>query len=222
MSVDQKIIIEQIDSILNQSFKFIKRADYSDLSDLHYNKTVEYITLLSATIERFAPPGSRYLGNMYALFENYGEDRPLNLSALFGILKALRNDYENGYLQRIHELIHADIFSDFLEMADYLIKEGYKDPAAVIAGGVIEEHLRKLCQKNNIEIIKDDSRYKTADSLNSELAKANVYKKLDQKSITAWLDLRNKAAHGKYDDYTINQVELMLQGIRDFISRCAA
>lgn len=128
----------------------------------------------------------------------------------------------NSLLANIDELIHADIFTGFLEMGYYLLEEGYKDPAAVLAGGTLEEHLRKLCQKNNIEIKKDDSRYKSADRLNSELANVNVYTKLDQKSITAWLDLRNKAAHGKYDDYTKGQVELMLQGIRDFISRCTA
>ena len=104
-------------------------------------------------------------------------------------------------------------------MADYLLEEGYKDPAAVLAGGTLEEHLRKLCQKNDIEIMKDISHYRKADSLNADLAGANVYSKLDQKSVTAWLDLRNKAAHGKYDEYTKEQVALMVQSLRDFISR---
>ena len=80
----------------------------------------------------------------------------------------------NSLLAKFHELVHADIFTDFLEMADYLLEEGYKDPAAVLAGGTLEEHLRKLCHKKNIEIMKDDSHYKTADSLNANLAGANV------------------------------------------------
>jgi hypothetical protein len=62
---------------------------------------------------------------------------------------------------------------------------------------------------------------KKADSLNSDLAKAEVYTKLDQKSVTTWLDLRNKAAHGKYDKYTKAQVELMVQGVTDFLVRMA-
>jgi len=60
---------------------------------------------------------------------------------------------------------------------------------------------------------------KRADALNSELASATVYSKLDQKSVTAWLDPRNKAAHGKYTEYTTEQVALTLQGVRDFTSR---
>lgn len=136
-----------------------------------------------------------------------------------GLLRALRADYAAGYLQPIIELIHADLFSDFLEMADHLIEQGYKDPAAVIAGSVLEEHLRKLCDKNGIDVKKPDGTPKKADTLNSELAGANVYSKLDQKNVTAWLDLRNKAAHGKYGEYTKDQVALLIQSTRDFITR---
>ncbi len=40
-----------------------------------------------------------------------------------------------------------------------------------------------------------------------------------QKNVTAWLDLRNKAAHGEYGKYEADQVGLMIDGIRDFITR---
>ena len=38
--------------------------------------------------------------------------------------------------------------------------------------------------------------------MNNDLACGNSYTKLDQKSVTAWLDLRNRAAHGRYGDST--------------------
>ena len=88
----------------------------------------------------------------------------------------------------------------------------------MIAGSVLEEHLRKLCGKSGSPVIQNQNP-KKADTLNSELASANIYSKLDQKSVTAWLDLRNKAAHGKYSEYTKDQVALMVQAIRDFVSR---
>jgi uncharacterized protein (DUF2164 family) len=59
------------------------------------------------------------------------------------MLQAHRQDYEAGYLQSVVELVHADIFADFLEMADYLLQQGYKDPAAVITGSVFGAHLRE-------------------------------------------------------------------------------
>jgi hypothetical protein len=55
--------------------------------------------------------------------------------------------------------------------------------------------------------------------LNADLAKAGKYDKGDQKQVTAWLDLRNKAAHGKYTEYTKERVDLMLDGVRNFVSR---
>ena len=86
-------------------------------------------------------------------------------------------------------------------MSTYLLEEGYKDPSAVLTGSVLEEHIRKLCEKNNISIFQGIKPIK-ADALNAELVKANIYSKLDQKNVTAWLDLRNKAAHGKYNEYS--------------------
>ena len=64
-----------------------------------------------------------------------------------------------------------------------------------------------------------DDKPKKADQLNADLANASVYSKLDLKSVTSWLDLRNKAAHGKYSQYTKEQVQLMIQSVQDFMSR---
>lgn len=139
-----------------------------------------------------------------------------------GILKAAKQEIDGGWIFTVKGLISAEIFSDFLEMGDYLLKEGYKDPAAVMTGSVLEEHIRQLCLRNSIpiETIKDGKPIpKKADLMNSELASGNIYNKLDQKSITSWLDLRNKAAHGQYAGYTKEQVELMYQGVTNFISR---
>jgi hypothetical protein len=46
----------------------------------------------------------------------------------------------------------------------------------------------------------------------------DVYGKLDQKNVTAWLDLRNKAARSHYSEHTHEQVALLLGGVRDFFS----
>ena len=87
-------------------------------------------------------------------------------------------------------------------MADYLTQQGYKDAAAVVVGSVLEQHLRKLSQRNSIDVVQSGGAPKKADALNSELAGATVYSKLVQKNVTAWLGLRNKAAHGEYTEYT--------------------
>jgi len=94
----------------------------------------------------------------------YGEDHPyykdfdkLVVSAdpndtkqARGILNSIKNEIEKGWLVTYKGLVTAEIFSDFLEMAEHLIAEKYKDPAAVVIGSTLEEHLRQLAIKNKI------------------------------------------------------------------------
>jgi len=145
-----------------------------------------------------------------------------NVNSGIAILKSIKDEIEGGWLITMKGLVTAEIFSDFIEMAEHLLSENYKDPAAVIIGSVLEEHLRQVCLKLGIEIEEEKHGKlipKKADRLNADLVKSEAYSKLDQKAITTWLDLRNKAAHGKYSEYTKEQVELMMQGIIEFIAR---
>jgi hypothetical protein len=221
MPLDQTAIIKQIDEVLAKSNLHSPKR-FHDFSDLSRQELSAAINLLHSGIHRLAPIGSPYIKNAQVYEKYLGGNMGLALSPLRGILQALRADYEAGHLQSVVELIHADIFADFLEMADYLLQQGYKDPAAVVTGSVLESHLRKLCDKHGIAVVKADGTPKKADVLNSELAAGTVYSKLDQKSVTAWLDLRNKAAHGKYSEYVAEQVALTLQGVRDFALRYPA
>jgi hypothetical protein len=221
MPFDQKAIVAQIDAVL-QKCDLRSPAGYHDFSDNPKHAISEAVNLLFSAIERLAPPGSVYRKNAKAYEQCLAGNIGLALQPLRGILRALRTDYEMGNLLSVVELVHADIFADFLEMADYLLQQGYKDPAAVVMGSVLEENLRKQCDKHGILTAQASGTPKKADLLNSELAAAGAYSKLDQKSITSWLDLRNKAAHGKYSEYTNEQVVLTLHGVRDFVGRYPA
>ncbi len=147
-----------------------------------------------------------------------GGDPGASVPRLAGIIRALRDDYEAGYMRSIEELIRADVFADFLEMADELHAKNYKDSAAVIAGSVLEEHLRKLAVANGVAIETGGKPMK-ADTINGDLVKAAVYNKLVQKQVTAWLGIRNSAAHGKYEEYDHAQVEGLIRDVRDFMVR---
>ncbi len=127
-----------------------------------------------------------------------------------GILKAAKDDYENEQLFEVRRLIEAELFDDFLEQSEHLLNSGYYQPAAVIAGCVLEDGLRKLCEKSSITL---PSKPKL-DTMNSDLAKAGVFSKLVQKRITTLADLRNKAAHGQWDQFTKEDVVEMIQAIR--------
>ena len=138
------------------------------------------------------------------------------------IMKAARQEVADGYLLTVKNILRAEVFSDFLEMAEHLLEQGWKDAAAVMIGSVLENHLRELAVKHNLptNFEKDNKQIpKKSDTLNADLKKADVYESLDQKAVTMWLGLRNNAAHGEYTLYTAEQVENMLSGVLEFVRR---
>jgi len=220
--IDQ--FVKQIEKIEKMYETLCAKSKYDDLSDLCLEEITRIVSLVISAVNRISGPNSIYSNQLKKDLENRPSTsiNTLNARIVMGTLKALKEDISSGYLKSIGDLIYGEIFSDFLEMSSYLLDEGYKDPAAVIAGGTLEEHLRKLCNNCNIPIIittQKGPKPKKAEQMNSDLVGKNVYSKLDQKNVTAWLDLRNKAAHAKYSEYTKEQVSTMIMGIREFISR---
>jgi len=145
---------------------------------------------------------------------------PNTIESARGVFRAVRNEIEGGWLTSTRGLVSAEIFGDFLEMADHLLQEGYKDPAAVLVGGILEERLRQLAARRSIPLTQDRGGVaipRKADALNADLGKSGAYNMLQQKTITAWLDLRNRAAHADYSSYSADHVRSFLEGIRQFL-----
>ena len=216
--------LKQINSIITDFEVLQSQAKYEDLSDILRNKVENLTNLISrakAAVERVAGVNSEYYKDIENALASAREHYGTKLRLIIGTVKALKTDIENDYLKKLHDIIQADIFSDYLEMAAYLINEGYKDPSAVIIGSTLEAHLRELCKSNSIdtEILNNKGKMisKKADVINADLAKARVYSSAYQKQITAWLGLRNSAAHGYYSEYTLEEIKLMLEGVRQLI-----
>jgi len=134
-----------------------------------------------------------------------------------GVLTAANENYSRGWTRTYSEMLHAEVFDDFLEMADHLLKNGrYHVAAIVIAGGTLEEHLRKLSVKNTLTV--EDS----AAKMNDALWKKNVYLKPTWRRIQSWYDLRTDAAHGIQRTYTDAEVADMFRGIGNFIDQYPA
>jgi len=137
-----------------------------------------------------------------------------NVEAGLGILRALREDIVGGYLRTFTALVQADVFTDFLDMAQHLLESGYKDAAALLTGAVLEEGLRQIAMARNITVkSKDDM-----GSLNQRCADAGIYNRLMQKKIQVWNETRNNAAHGHFNQYGEEDVTAMLAGVRDFLA----
>lgn len=213
--------IKQLQKLLDTYADMQRISQYNDLSDLPKVDRQSLVSSSIAAIHRLSGDNSTYSKEIEKV-QSVNRYLHKHTSDIMGIVNALKYDIENGYLQSLIEIVHADIFSDFLDMANHLNESGYKDAAAVIAGSTLENHIKQLCDKHGIDKNDDKGKPKKASSLNVELTKSNVYEKLDNKNITAWLDLRNKAAHGNYDEYSTDQVKLLISSIQDFITRIKA
>ena len=103
-----------------------------------------------------------------------------------GILSAVLIDFNEGFLKDLRLEIRTEVESDFLAQARRLLDEGYKDPAAMLLGAVLEDTLRQLCRMHNVQEGRNIS------SMNEPLRQAGVYGLPTKDQVTAWAAIRNK------------------------------
>jgi hypothetical protein len=171
------------------------------------------VTRMHSAIQRLTIPASAYQAEAVDLRQRFMPD--YQLQRLAAIVQALRDDLQAGWLETIVELVHADTHKGYLEMAEELLDKNYKDAAAVIAGTSLEVHIRDLCMKHGIAT-HVSGKPKKADTMNADLKRESVYGGLEQKQVTAWLALRNSAAHGQYGDYVESDVRQLIDGVQAF------
>lgn len=175
--------------------------------ELSYQWGVSCLNLLERVFGRESP----YYVKFEALYSDFGNYSPV-VRAL-GIIRAAREDIAKGALFEVRRLVEAEVFDDFLGQAEALLESGYIAPAAVVAGCVLEDGLRKLCLHQGIVLGPKPK----LDQMNSELAKKGIYTKLVQKRITLLADIRNRAAHGDWTDLKRSDVEDMTNKVRSFM-----
>jgi hypothetical protein len=108
---------------------------------------------------------------------------------------------------------------DNVALARELHERGFKDVVAMVMGCTLEQHLRKLAIDHGVPVERRAGLPERADSINGALAREGVYGLLQQKYVTAWLDLRNKATHGRFAEYDDSHVAELLEGVSAFIAR---
>lgn len=173
------------------------------------------------TIQKLYGSGSQYVQSWTdvlatASFTSMHSNHHDHVSQICGILKSVQHDLKGGLLTDIKRLLQAEIFTDFLEMAEHLLDTGYKDPAAVLLGGVLEDSLRKMAVAVGISTTGANGKPLTIEPLNVAIAKAGTYGPLVQKQVTTWANLRNDAAHGKFSKYDAEQTRQMLHFVQKF------
>lgn len=137
-----------------------------------------------------------------------------NPSIVKGILNAAMTDFHDGFMVDAKFLISAEVFADFLDQAAALLEHDYKDAAAVIIRAVLEDALRRVCASKKIGL-RDRA---GIDEMAKELTKQNWLTAVQFKEIEAKKEIGNKAAHGRFDEYTREDVVAFHEFVQRFLS----
>lgn len=214
-------MIDQIGTLLKEVDRAQRCAQYEDLSGgLPKDELRQIYTRLRAAIDRLSPPGSPYAKEADVIAAQAGSvgNAIMNLG---GVLQAIRADFEAGYVRTFEALVHSAVFEDFLDMASELLTKAYKDSAAVIAGSVLEEHVRSLATRHGRNLT-DGKLPRSVDTLLIELVKDGQFSESQRKLAVGWYGLRTDAAHGRYENVVAGEVGRMIEGIREFMLRYPA
>ena len=136
-------LIARIEHLIQQGKEVLATTQYIELYGTFVNsgKQMGFRTASLSFIKLLYGENHIYYNDFDKRVNGYGIDETENG---INILQSIKHEIENDWLITFKELVSAEIFSDFLEMARYLLDQNFKDAAAVTIGSVLEEHLRML------------------------------------------------------------------------------
>lgn len=137
------------------------------------------------------------------------------LKSLLGTVQSLKEAIDNDLLTTVEDLVTADAFGSLLEQADELIGKGYVLAAGVLGRAVLEEHLRKACDRHGCLPVGRP----TINDLNQALYKGSHLDKLAMKWVDTMAAAGNHCAHSIQPPLPESDVRKLLTDVQDFMIR---
>jgi uncharacterized protein YutE (UPF0331/DUF86 family) len=134
-----------------------------------------------------------------------------HISVLVGILKGIQHDVKSGMLSDFRQLLQAEIFADFIALAKEALDDN-KDVAAVLACAALEDALKRVALKENLDV--DD---KDMSNVINSLKTKGVIKGAQVPIVQSYVKLRNKAFHAEWDKIDKESVSSVIGFTEQFI-----
>ena len=149
----------------------------------------------------------------------------------FSVSRSVVELYDEGGLVSPRLAIAHEIEGDILDIAQKQVEasERNTDPthkqlqlgiAAFLAGAALEDALRRLCDASGVSY---DPQRTSISGLQTALYQPSnqieVISGSENKQITAWGDVRNKADHGRFSEIIHSEVLPMVIGVQGFIDK---
>jgi hypothetical protein len=128
------------------------------------------------------------------------------------LLSRLLEEIDGGLLTTIENHAIAVTFDDFLDHGAEYLKDGRKNEAAVIAGIVFEDTIRRICRV--LEIPEDRV---PLEALIAELVKRDALTELKAKRARAAAGLRTSAAHARWQEIERGDVAPVIELTKELI-----
>jgi hypothetical protein len=211
-------LIEEAEE-LDESYRMSDMGTYE--SDLPEYRFRSFTTAAFAAIQRIAGKDSEY----YQEPARPEEDQRISVAgwgksiipSLRGSLVALKRAVKSGHLESLESRLRANIHDDFLQQAEDLLSSDYYVAGMVLIGSVLEDHLRKMCRRENLSW----DGHGSLGTYNEKL-RGESYEKPTWRRIQSITDLRNKAAHGEGDEISPDDVQDALQYTIRFVEKYPA
>jgi len=208
----KETFLKRVNSSIEGSLDMIKR--FRERKTVFQDTFTMWKAQSLAMLDELLGPGHVYTAAFRGHTQYYLEPDAGALVDGLGVLRAVKADLEAGYLLKLRAVVSAEIFVDLLEQACHLLEQGYKDPAASLCGAVLENGLREAALNSHVSLKKKED----LGSLNQKCAQAGIYNTLVQKKIQVWNHVRNNADHGRFNEYSPDDVGQMLSGVKELLS----
>lgn len=131
---------------------------------------------------------------------------------ILGLLQSAYEEINLGLFKKIEYAVMAETFDDFLDHAFSFHKAGKKIEAAVLSSVVLEDTLKKIALKNDV-----NPKGKSLEDIVDELAKKEVFNAVKAKRIKSENAIRNHALHAEWEEFDIKQVGEQIKSIQSLI-----
>ena len=143
--------------------------------------------------------------------EHVNKPMPPYTEAGINILQAAKAEIEGGWLFTVEGQVSAKVFADFIALAKEALDDN-KDVAAVLACAALEDALKRVAIKENLDVDDKDM----SEVINALKAKG-VIKGAQAPIVQSYVKLRNKAFHAEWDKFDKESVSSVIGFTEQFL-----
>jgi hypothetical protein len=187
----------------------------AEASELTQNYAIQMAWLIAAqnTVQLVCPlEANPYHTQMKTVIADRMTRPQSKVPQVSALLTRLLEEIEGGLLTTIENHAIAVTFDDFLDHGAEYLKRGRKDEAAVIAGIVFEDTIRRICR-----VLEIPENRVPLEALIAELVKRDAMTELKAKRARAAAGLRTSAAHARWDEIDLGDVAPVIELTKELI-----